>query len=340
MRKEFTSTRNSDFICTAIKGHYSPGKEDRLTQVFIACFNHSLLFKKVALRFFGLPYDGDAKAIAQVQSKDGDGRLDIVVLNSHAHEILAIENKIDAVLTGRQLGKYRKAGHKKVVAIARKYPQLDFDLRRYDIYRWSEFYRELEVKINSAPTKECLLGTSFLGYLEELNMTGLKRITKKELAEACGTISIIGDTSRKYKSRVLKQVNPFSIFNEVLKYFEYVYSEAHNDPVLRHRFGKDFRFNPYMDLDLGKDGAYETPCINFSFYSHWRGRSKKIAAVGLKFVIHPTNGRLRGFHVWRFFKNRDVSVENKIDNAVYHGGVLSPEKLAKAAICRWKRWVQ
>ncbi len=337
------SPKANDFLWTAIKGHYSPEKEDRLTQVFVACFNHSALFRKAALRFFGLQCDVDARSTSQEPSRDRKGRLDIKILNGDEHEIAVVENKIDAILTGNQLGRYRKAGHRKVIAIARNYPQLDKNLKQFNVYRWSEFYSELEKALNTAPAGECLLGASFLRYLEELNMTGLKPITKNDLISACKSISIIGDATGRWKRKTITTINPFYIFNELLKYFKHVYTEAHNDKALRDRFGKNFRFNPYLDLATGNridDEVYKNPCVNFSFYSPWQGRSKKIAEVGLHFLIHPTDSHMRGFYAWRYFKNKEYGAEHKIDEFVYQGDMLSREKLARAVISRWKRWLQ
>jgi len=334
---------SNDFLWTAIKGHYSPENEDRLTQVFVACFNHSGLFRKTVFRFFGYKYLGGARAVSQRQSNDANGRLDVVVVDENDRELFIIENKIDAVLTGKQLGRYKKAGHRNVIAIARKYPKLDANLAQYYIYRWSDFYVALEAGIQNASGSERLLGGAFLGYLRELNMSGLKKITKNQLVDACKAISIIGAPG-KYQARTLSKVNPFFVFSELSRYFEYVYHEAHNDPLMRKRFGKNFRFSPYLDLATGNsdsDEFYKNPCINFQiYYSDWKGKSKKLVAVGLYYTMHPTDAKLRGFYVWREYKKGGLNVEDKLDDTIYRGGVLSAEKLSHAVISHWKKWIK
>ncbi|MFH1024528.1 MAG: PD-(D/E)XK nuclease family protein [Planctomycetota bacterium] len=336
-------SETNDFLVTAIKGHYTLEDEDRLTQVFVACFNHSTLFRKIALRFFRFPKVSGAMAATQISSHDKKGRLDISIFDHEGHELGVIENKIDSVLTGRQLKKYKKAGHKTIVAITRKYPEIDENLGRFHIYRWSEFYSVLEDTRDGWTSSDRLLIGAFLQYLKEIEMTGLQEITRNDLIDAGKAISFLAKPSKAYASRSLLINNPFFVFNELTQYFQRVYADANKDPLLRKRIGKNFRFNPYLDMNEGtgkQEGLYVHPAVCFSFYTPWGGRSIKIAAVGLYYLIHPTDNRSRGFYVWRRYKVSDRYVEKRIDKLIFSGNVLSAEKLSDTAIKRWKIWLK
>jgi|GEM_PF-6204315 len=333
----------NDFIVTTIKGHYSPEAEDRLTQVFLSCFNHSTLFRITALNFFGFALDTTAIAKSQITTSDGNGRLDILITASNGKKLGVIENKIDALLTGKQLKKYQKAGHKKVVAITRKYPKLDINLHQFRIFKWSGFYDALASGSTGWSDSDRLLVGGFLQYLEELGMIGLQRITKHDLIAACNQISHISNPSSKYSEKIISKTNPFSVFHKLTMYFQYVWEEANNDQFLRHRMGKNFRFAPFLAMyDDNKDGTYENPMISFRISTAWKGRSKKIVYVGLFYKIHPTNKQLRGFYIRRYYKNRVRYPyrEKKLDGIIFRGNILDGDKLANTVIKQWKLWLQ
>jgi hypothetical protein len=340
---KYSEIELNNFITTLIKGRHSPRDEDRLTQAFVACFNYSSWFRKIAIQFFGFPSNYTVTAEAQTISKDGKGRLDIKILNDAGNEVGVIENKIDSVLTYKQLKRYRKAGHKRIVAIAKKYPAIDVNFACFNIYRWSEFYHKIENVSTLLMPKDNLIVGGFLNYLKELGMVGLKRITRANLIEASKLLSFISRPSKKEEKKPLPAVNPFFTFNELINYFQYVWEEANKDPFLRKRLNKNFRFRPYLKLDKKweEDEDFKYPVVCFDLYSNpWKPNLRKTVSIGLYYGIHPTDKKFRGFYLYKWFPATEKGRSIKIDHLIFKRNVVSEEYLAEIAIKKWKEWLK
>jgi len=149
-----------NYIIDSIQGKYIHYGECRLTRVFVATFNASNHFKKVLLDFIGeskLRIEG-YKCVAETQDDKKTGINDIKVYyssatnsNSLGKKIFVIENKVEDVLTEKQLARYNNNKRDKVYAFVKYYFLFN---SIYNVNRWANFYEHLESSLKNKIVSE------------------------------------------------------------------------------------------------------------------------------------------------------------------------------------------
>ena len=339
----------SRFIQEMIKGRHADRSEDRLSRVFSALFNGSAVFRLAVRR--ALSINGESGFLVSVVqppagARQRHGRLDLKIVDQsrQGREAVVIENKIDSRLTGKQLLKYKKAAssNRRVVALVRRPPRPKWGLRRFEIYSWSQVGAAVVSVLGRCRSQiEKALLVSFVTYLEEMKMKPVPEVTRSDLSSLQGLNRVFRSDS-KWELINLGRKSPFEVAASLTAVFAYVCEEARRDDFFEKRFEKRFRFAPwFQNWRSNDDEGYPDRAIGFSISNQWRGRSKKIASVGLLYLVGQSN-RKSGFFAFRRSKNQKgfspLWVENKISKAIV-GEKLHHEVLKREVLKRWKRWL-
>lgn len=242
------------FIYELVAGRHAEYNEDRLTQIFTALFNKSSGFRQIACEFLEIKDEDNLKAETQPYYKTGKdvGRLDIRIKRNN-RIIMIIENKINALLTKKQLDKYdnnlRGIRACPRAVITKWYP--DIDCGKWKKYRWSEFYECCINKSNNLSKTDSFLLDEFLKYLEELGMKKVSIISKKKLRDVADVLYHIRSEAKPMVSLGNKQV--FETLSNYFKILDDIVDAIKQDNLFKKTIGKNFRFCPWIGSYWEKD---------------------------------------------------------------------------------------
>lgn len=177
-----------DFLLEAAYGRHRPMQEERLTRIFVACFNHSIIVRKAVGELFGGDYNScHAKAEMRNQTDDRrvrEGRRDIEILEG-GQVRLVIENKITAPLTYAQLWMYRRARKRaKVTALIKEIAFRDSrDLKGYAVKQWNQLFCLLDSYSETTKEPDGFVARQLMGYLEAHDMDTSVDLKKRDMAK-------------------------------------------------------------------------------------------------------------------------------------------------------------
>lgn len=230
------------YLSELIYGNYDSNSEDRLSQIFSASFNHSPSFKRAILRFLGVSYRAGYTSDTQL-SYDVKGRtfkIDISLQYKQTTHII-IENKVDSILTARQLRNYNiipELRNVKKICIVRKVEPGEKYPGNWTILHWHD--------VHSCLRTECpddFFAQNVMEILEEHNMMVPEKITRSELQALARALYTL-----RYKKRPILSLDQ-PVFETIIKYkamLGEIWSMARKDELIRKRVARNFRCNPMI----------------------------------------------------------------------------------------------
>lgn len=228
------------FFSTAVAGCFKPHFENRLTQVFAACFNLDSAFKKDVCRFLGFPL----KDTSSISARTQDGRTDLKFVRRKRCQYV-IENKNESSLDEAQLKRYREQGE--VVAIVKNLPS-DADIlvgggykwRGFPVFRWRDFHAELRERVRHVGTPDVrtnFIRREFVAFLEESGMNSVEEIETEALNQAAQVVAFL-KWGKKRTSKNLGGNKPFSTLHDISQMLEGLLLAASEDKDFCRQIGK------------------------------------------------------------------------------------------------------
>lgn len=316
------------FIADAIKGSYAERSEDRLTQVFCACFNGSRRFRQLFLRFIGHRRGADAfraRTQEQYATSGASCRADILIGVPGRLPSIVVENKIDAPLTTRQLKTYNRVGdfrdaHK--IALVKHY----FEMQRvpnWKILHWADFHSTLAIGTKVASPTDSFILREFVEFLEGLGMARALIIERERLQELARFMQAVRDP-KPYQH--LNSITPFETATDYLGMLEDIVNQMHEESLFRKRLGKKARYSPWLAWWCEKD-ADKNPWLGVDI--RLRKPHKGIARISTALLFDSKRGTLT---VQTYTSDKAGSFMSSI----VHKGDLHFESYAKRVITFWK----
>ena len=186
------------FLSTSLKGDFSIDSEDRLTQVFSACFNCSATIKRITLKYLLGKYFHDVSKIeirTQIQTSDNSKRTDSrpdMIIYKNDNPIAIIESKVDAPLEREQLKRHFRnfKGFRSVKFIALT-QQIQKKVERCWIHKlWFELAQRIE---ETEPEKgiDSFIHSQMVIFFKEHIAMRVQTITFDDLKNASDCIGAI-----------------------------------------------------------------------------------------------------------------------------------------------------
>ncbi|HVS33984.1 MAG TPA: hypothetical protein VMS17_00255 [Gemmataceae bacterium] len=319
------------FVLDAIKGSYGEQSEDRLTQVFCACFNNSRRFRELFLRFIRYKRGAGhfrARTQQQYAIRGASCRADILIGEAGSLPAIVVENKIDAPLKAQQLKNYNLVGDfcdTRKIALVKHYFEMEY-VDPWKIKHWADFHSVLTTSRSGGNAIDSFVLREFVELLEELGMARALVITKKRLQELAQFIKSIREP-KPYLH--LPLVTPFETAADYLGMLEDIVNQMQEEPFFRKRLGKKARFSPWLgSWWYGNDAAKNRhPWLGVEI--SLRKVYKRIAAIHTGILFDSKHGSL-----WVQTCTADKSGNFLASKS--HPGDLRFESYAEKAISFWK----
>jgi hypothetical protein len=316
------------FVLDAIKGAHAENSEDRLTQVFCACFNNSQRFRHLFLRFIG--YRGRAghfraRTQEQYAIRGTACRADILIGEPGNTPSIVVENKIDCPLTARQLKNYNRVNefrHARKIALVKHYFEME-QVDGWKVLHWADFQSKLSTPA-TAPIDSFVAG-EFAELLEELGMARALIIERKRLQELAQFMKAVRGPKPNQK---LRGISPFETAADYLDMLEDIVNQMREEPFFRKRLGKKAQFAPWLSwwYDDNKPKKLK-PCLGVDI--SLRKAYKGIARISTGILFDRERGKF-----WVQSNTIDTSSNYLEEKA--HKGDLRFESYAKSVIAFWK----
>lgn len=314
------------YLNEVIQGHYREYSEDRLSQIFKATFNQSIIFRKRFLQFLKIKHSNPAllKAVTQqgVVSHSKQGRLDILILDGNNNPFIVIENKIDAPLYASQLHTYNKVSdlsNIRKVALVKHYFQLNVP-DAWEIEHWSDFHKYLENHPISEQSIDAFLIKNFMQHLKEIQMARVSRIESWRLRDLAKAMKHIR-RERKPQYSLMKS-NVFATASEFLDIVEQIVDRIRQEPTLVKKLNKNVRFTPWLGY-WSPDDSDDDIWLGFETQLAKKPNGLKQLGTGLFFDTkrgtYYLNSYLGGmnwydkYHEFKNFLDSDVYIKEAID---------------------------
>ncbi len=161
-----------EFISVMVKGDWREHTEDRLTQIFTACFNSSPLIRKASFEYFGLRSDKKQWANAYINTQEANditSRPDMKIYGGNGKLFAVIESKKDSVLDFSQLKRHVKATSQSSSFIALTFAYFEVP-KPWKARLWYELFLAIENEFSLKSREEDdFICSSFLNYCERNN---------------------------------------------------------------------------------------------------------------------------------------------------------------------------
>jgi len=288
------------FIGEMIHGRHESRHENRLSQVFCACFNNSKRFQELTCQFFEIKPEPGLKCITQDFHEQYDRRniIDIRIETARGTPRAIIENKIDEVLTKGQLRHYKNLDtfkNCKKIALVKYLPGF-YVYRDWQIQRWSDFYYFIckRVICKTKNSVDSFLLTEFSKYLKELDMDLVSKITESEFRDLAKAFYNVREKDVPYFGLAGKPV--FETANNYLEILEAICDRARQDPDIKRKIGKNFRFTPYIGWWSNEgDRKRSNVWLGVEIAVNNRRCKTKIIGTGISFTGKQKHSR--GYHL-------------------------------------------
>jgi hypothetical protein len=317
------------YLSEVIRGGYRENTEERFSQLFKATYNHSNSFQKLTNKLFGLRNRN--KIVCESEIRFGHDRLDLVFY-SKATPVLIIENKIESTLTVSQLNRYsnnRLIPNVKKIAITKNLPLIEMP-KTWKYLNWSDIYHSLLKQISNKNNIEAFLLGLLAKKMEDLEMTTVKTISKREFIG-------LADAMHQIKDQPFPQIslsrNAFtSVIDKYIGFLHEIYVQAMKQSWSKKLVNK--RFTPWI--------------------GHWWPEEKKKKVhlwIGLEFRFKKQIGKINrvGTGIHFYGKQQKYSIEiytsDKANNylpneKVIRSGNLNLDKYVAETISKWTREIQ
>ena len=318
------------FILDAVKGSHAEQSEDRLTQVFCACFNSSRRFRQLFLQFIG--YKGGAgtfraRTQEQYAIRGASCRADILIGRPGYQPSIVVENKIDSPLTPRQLRTYNRVSdfHDACkIALVKHYFEME-QVRGWTILHWADFHSALLVAQPVGAPLDSFVLREFVEFLEELGMARALVIKRERLRELARFMKTVREPKLYHH---LSSVTPFETATDYLGMLEEIVTQMHEEPLFRKRLGKRARFSPWLSWWCEDDhGKKLHPWLGVEI--RLRKAYKGVARIATALLFDSERG---SFTVQTYTSDES----GNFVSWVVHKGDLRFESFAKRVIMFWK----
>lgn len=252
----------NNFLATALKGDFSIDSEDRLTQIFTACFNCSPSIKKAALKYLlGIsPRNVSEYEIkSQIQTNDKGKRTDSrpdMILYKKSSPVAVIESKIEAILEEDQLIRHYQ-NFKKYKRI--KFISLTQQTSSERIRCWvQKFWFEMAEIIESIVSErgiDSFIHMQMVNYFKEHKIMKVLKISYKDLKNASDCIDAIQNFKGRIDTEALNKMNEFiKVILEKIKANDWIKSRLAQTPQQTSTSSFWFYDNKdHKTVSIGKD---------------------------------------------------------------------------------------
>lgn len=256
------------FITQALEGDYPPFKENRITQLTAASFNHSAVFRRCFLEFLGArnarnTTNCTARTQQSIQRKGELGHLDLEIIRGRRTVVL-VENKVDAPLKAQQLKFYAKVPRLKTarkVALVRNYFDFSDNAGEWHVLHWRDFYIclcECLDRTQSIPETDAFIVRNFKEYLESAHMHNPTEISKNalnDLARMLRGIRFAEDTN-------FRSIHPktpvFQTAADWVQMMEAIFEDGRLERKLTKAARKRYRFGHWISHWSDEDRSGNT----------------------------------------------------------------------------------
>lgn len=330
--------RFMSYLNESLRGGYDFASEDRLSQVFSASFNSSVRFQKCFFEFIRSKTFSDATCINQQVFLAGSKCRPDICIQSARRIRIAIENKVEAPLTITQLRSYSKIkelANAKKIALVKHFFEPFSAAKGWRIRRWSDFYRFLECKMRAIDQNgvDCFIMKNFLLHLEELSMKTPARIKKSDLQLLAKAIYQLRNEHGPNFS-LKKPI--FEIANTYVDMLETVVNKSREEPVIRRRVGRSYRFNPGLGAYYENDKERKHMRAMIYTEIRWNKKINGLRVIGAGLIF--SNRRPRNY---RFVTYAQPAPGGEFKKCVeYERKDLVLDLYAKHIISNWKKWLK
>jgi len=318
------------FIVEAIKGSHAEQSEDRLTQVFCACFNNSRRFRQLFFQFIG--FKGGAGAVRattqeQYAIRGLSCRADLLIGIPGCEPSIVVENKIDSPLTPHQLKTYDRVPDfcdARKIALVKHY----FEMERVGVWRvlhWADFHSTLVVSRPVGDAIDSFILREFVKFLEELGMARALLIERKRLRELARFMKTVREPKPHHP---LASVTPFQTATDYLGMLEDIVNQMHEEPLFRKRLGKRARFSPRLSW-WNDDGVGKQLDPWLGVQIRLRKPYKSVASISTAILFDSKRGSL-------MVQTYTSDESGNFLFSIVHKGDLRFESYAKRVITFWK----
>lgn len=192
MKKEY----RNDFISMMVRGNWREDTEDRLTQIFSACFNISPLIRRSTFEYLNLPTSRKQWINAYIKTQvanDVTSRPDMKIYGGNNNLLAIIESKKDSELSYSQLKRHEKTACEKCSFIVLTFAYYEVPTP-WKARLWYELFHAIE-KNSFAKIKKSeidnLVCSAFLKYCRDKNYMRPTKLTCSMLCNASNFLSAI-----------------------------------------------------------------------------------------------------------------------------------------------------
>jgi len=276
------------YLNEVLHGDYLMGREDRLSQIFSASFNHSPLFRKATLKFFNIKSFRLLSSLTQQQYfiNESPAIIDILITSKNLNFIV-IENKVDAPLPRNQLKKYDQIPeikNCKKYCFIKHYKSISEIRKGWNLCYWGDFYILL-----ISLRKHDFITNNFIEILKEY---GMDRPSKIKMTDLQDLVKALYKIRYEDKPGFTYDRPIFETLVDLKRFFTDVFRKASKEPILYKRAGKSFRPKLrvswwYEDKKLGKEWIWigcETKLIK---------PYKKVKSFGAALTLYENDSKYR-----------------------------------------------
>lgn len=336
------------YLLKSISGRYNDYDENRLSRIFCASFNNSIVFRNTFLQF--IENECREELVCDIEWKN----MDIVMFkkgaqSSNRKPIIVIENKTEDVLKKGQLKRYNKIPDVKKlkrnskIALVKYF--FHFSMDDWTILHWSEFYRELHQKLNTKiDSKEKFIIDNFINYLKVNNMALVEKINKEDLNKLADFIYLIKDIFEGSADGKKLDTEVFETATNYFNILEFILGKIKESELFIEMIGRNIQFSPRLgdayDGDSQNNGeSYCGFTINIKLNQEHRGI--RYIRTGLFFNKPNSNINNYSIYIIRYgnnwkYKNKDKDV---VEYKLTSKGLVTDEykELVLKTLKKWLR---
>ena len=192
MKKEY----RNDFISMMVRGNWREDTEDRLTQIFSACFNISPLIRRSTFEYLNLPTSRKQWVNAYIKTQvanDITSRPDMKIYGGNNNLLAIIESKKDSGLSYSQLKRHEKTACEKCSFIVLTFAYYKVQ-KPWKACLWYELFLAIEKNTFAKIKKgeiDNLVCSAFLKYCKEKNYMRPTKLTCSMLCNASQLLSAV-----------------------------------------------------------------------------------------------------------------------------------------------------
>lgn len=322
------------FLKIATEGAYGPRSEDRLTQIIVAAFMHSMTFQKIFLKFIGIPFfRGNLHIQTRIFTEDNK-KPDIVVFRNQK-AIGVIECKTQSKLRMNQLNDYHQICTNRTI-LTEFHEAKELVPKGWKRKNWGEFLALLE-KTKIQKGVESWIIKQTIEYFRE---RGIKTMSTLNIRDLRSIYSFLWEIryEKKPEIQASNAINRLAALDYILvEAFEILCHDIDNKKYFgkRPRPSTKIEWRDWKDSEGMKDfglGLMSIPII----------RKTSIRHISVELSVRKTGSPQLHFKTWRKAKKADLVKAPFIQldsHPISVGRELSPRGLAlqlKSILMKYK----